>query len=80
MIHGLDAREVGICKYLISHGVYMTIGQLSFPSKPGYFRSVYTTSRDEAFVAIDRNAMIRDLLRMSSHIDEKINTRYMMEG
>jgi hypothetical protein len=28
MIHGIDAREVGLCKYLVSHGVYMTLGQV----------------------------------------------------
>jgi DNA-binding transcriptional MocR family regulator len=28
LIHGIDAREVGLCKYLVSHGVYMTLGQV----------------------------------------------------
>jgi DNA-binding transcriptional MocR family regulator len=27
-IHGVDSREVALCKYLVSHGVYMTMGQV----------------------------------------------------
>jgi DNA-binding transcriptional MocR family regulator len=27
-VHGVDAREVGLCKYLVSHGVFMTMGQV----------------------------------------------------
>ncbi|KAH7136263.1 pyridoxal phosphate-dependent transferase [Dactylonectria macrodidyma] len=60
--NGGDTRETQLCRYLIRHGIYMTNGELCFSSIPGYFRFVYTSPNDEAFVAVQR---IRDAFHVN---------------